>query len=260
MKTLYSAASETLRKKRVFFTNDGKPRFSETDGLVIGEKAIVEPYTSFLMGRKIWSMGSFSYSWSSFPVDTSVGRYCSIARDVVVLGKRHPIEWVSTSSFTYDDSFAMFRAARKDFGAEYATSEIESRNKKVVIGHDVWIAANVVIKPGVKIGNGSVIAAHSVVTKDVPPFSIVGGNPAKIIKKRFPDEIIAELTALQWWDYRFTDLDGVPVQNPEGFIDGFRKKLSEGCLSRLQRPKRPLAQDILDANPARQALAATRIT
>lgn len=244
MKAKFSEISALCRKNRIFFSNDGSKRFLGPETITVSDKAVIEPYTSFLLGKKLWSMGSFSYSWSALPVETKVGRYCSIARDVVVLGKRHPIEWASTSSFTYDESFSMFQAARKDFEANFQVQSLEHRDKKVVIGNDVWIAANVVIKPGVTIGHGAVIAAHSVVTKDVAPYAIVGGNPAKVIKQRFTDAVCSDLLESQWWNYRFTDFDAMDVTNVERFLSEFQSRKSTGSLNTLAVPKIPFAVEL----------------
>lgn len=70
-----------------------------------------------------------------------------------------------------------------------------------IIGNDVWFGRNCVVMPGVKIGDGAIVAAHSVVTRDVPPYSLVGGNPARFIKKRFDDELIGLLQELKWWNF-----------------------------------------------------------
>jgi virginiamycin A acetyltransferase len=70
-----------------------------------------------------------------------------------------------------------------------------------VIGNDAWLGYDVLVMPGVKIGDGDIIAARSVVTKDVPPYAVVGGNPARVVKQRFSDEVVAELLAIRWWDW-----------------------------------------------------------
>ena len=130
-----------------------------------------------------------------------IGRYCSIGQNVHVVRGRHPSrDWVSTapcffslrkqSGFTYTDEqrFEEFRwlDAEKTYCVE--------------IGSDVWIGSHSLIMEGVHIGNGAIIAAGAVVVKDVPDFAIVGGNPAKLIRYRFPEEEIAYLKELRWWE------------------------------------------------------------
>lgn len=82
----------------------------------------------------------------------------------------------------------------------------EESKGDTVIGNDVWLGHESVVMPGVTIGDGSIIGARSVVTKDVPPYSIVGGNPAKIIRKRFPDAVIDKLLSIQWWDWDYATI------------------------------------------------------
>ena len=100
-----------------------------------------------------------------------------------------------------------------------------------VIKNDVWIGADVSIKPGVTIGNGAIVAAHSVVTKDVPPYAIVGGVPAKVIRYRFDNEIITQLLELSWWNYSHMDFSGFNAQdNIESFIDFLQEKINKGFI------------------------------
>jgi len=122
-----------------------------------------------------------------------IGKFCSIAEGVTVfLGANHRIDWFSTYPFGhYRES--VFPKVKKDHGHPATKGD-------VTIGNDVWIATNAVIMSGVTIGDGAVVAAYSVVTKDVPPYTIVAGNPAKQIRKRFNDEIIQKLLQLKWWD------------------------------------------------------------
>lgn len=121
-----------------------------------------------------------------------IGDFCSIASDVhIFLGGNHRTDWVTTFPFghVYQD----------DFGAIKPAGHPQS-NGDVIIGNDVWLGARSTIMSGITIGDGAVIAANSHVTKDVPAYSIAGGNPARIIRKRFDDEIIALLLKLSWWD------------------------------------------------------------
>ena len=123
-------------------------------------------------------------------LNTRVGAFCSISNDVVVGGARHPIEYVSTSPVFL---------SHKDSVKTKLSRHVYSWAPETHIGNDVWIGERVLIKGGVSIGDGAVIGMGSVITKDVPAYSIVGGNPAKLIRRRFSDEVIAALERLQWW-------------------------------------------------------------
>lgn len=122
-----------------------------------------------------------------------IGKFCMIASEVVFLlnGANHLIDAISTYPFSIFGH-----------GWEHAMDGKTFPNKgNTVIGHDVWIGYRAAILPGVQIGHGAVIGAFSVVTKDVATYSIVGGNPAKLIKKRFSEDQIDKLLALRWWDW-----------------------------------------------------------
>lgn len=122
-----------------------------------------------------------------------IGKFCMIASDVTFImnGGNHLTE--ATSAYP----FAIFGGAWQDAmqGKSYPTKG------DTVIGNDVWIGHSATLMPGVKIGDGAIIATKAVVTKDVEPYTIVGGNPAKEIKKRFSEDIISKLLELQWWDW-----------------------------------------------------------
>jgi len=122
-----------------------------------------------------------------------IGKFCMIASDVkfIMNGANHITEAIS--SFPFDIFGGEWKKAMEDM--EYPIKG------DTIIGNDVWIGYNSTIMPGVKIGDGAIIATNSNVVKDVPPYSIVGGNPAKIIKKRFSDEEIEKLCHIKWWDW-----------------------------------------------------------
>ncbi|OGT49912.1 MAG: hypothetical protein A3F17_06470 [Gammaproteobacteria bacterium RIFCSPHIGHO2_12_FULL_41_15] len=123
-----------------------------------------------------------------------IGKFCSIATGVIFMmggnqGHRH--EWLSTYPFYWDDQTDWGDFVQNGYSAKGNT----------LIGDDVWIGASALIMPGVCVGNGAIIAARAVVTKSVEPYTIVGGNPARLIKKRFDDPTIALLQQLCWWDW-----------------------------------------------------------
>lgn len=123
-----------------------------------------------------------------------IGKFCAIARGVqfIMNGANHQLSGFSTFPFYIFGN-----------GWEHAAPEAGALPYKgdTVIGNDVWIGYQALIMPGVSIGNGAIISSRSVVTSDVPAYTVVGGNPAKVIKQRFPDETIAALEKLAWWDW-----------------------------------------------------------
>jgi virginiamycin A acetyltransferase len=127
-----------------------------------------------------------------------IGKFCSIAHgaEFILNGGNHQTSALSTYPFEI-------------FGGDWAGS-MEGRQYPhkgdIVIGNDVWIGYRAVIMPGVSVGDGAIIAACAVVTKDVPPYAIVGGNPAQIIRKRFSEEQIARLQELKWWDWPLEEI------------------------------------------------------
>lgn len=124
--------------------------------------------------------------------DITIGKYCQFGADVAIHSTNHPTSYLTT--YINQNLFN---------GELKALKEV----KKVVVGHDVWIGHNAIIVGNVTVGNGAVIAAGSVVTKDVAPYAIVGGVPAKEIKKRFTETVIKELEELQWWDKSEKELE-----------------------------------------------------
>ena len=137
-------------------------------------------------------LGDYSYISGprSYVEDAQIGKYCSIARQTTIGVSGHNYEWVTTSPVIVSTHYGFVEK-----------NCMEPQRERPVIGNDVWIGMNATIMRGVKIGDGAIVAAGAVVTKDVAPYSIVGGNPAKHIKYRFSEEVIGKLLEIKWWDW-----------------------------------------------------------
>lgn len=145
-------------------------------------------YANYNIGD--WSYGNPTViSWDPI-TQLTVGRFCSFAPNTtILLGGEHRVDWVTTYPFSI-----LFEDAREFSGHPKTKGD-------VVVGNDVWVGWGALILSGVTIGDGAVIAAESVITKDVAPYSIVGGNPAKHIRYRFSEATIKSLQELAWWDW-----------------------------------------------------------
>lgn len=136
-------------------------------------------------------LGRYSYvGYDSEVVNCEIGSFCSIANGFIAGGAKHPLEWLSTSPVFYDVS------GGTNYHLGHLTIETTVRT---YIGNDVWIGSRAIILQGVHIGTGAVVGAGAVVTKDVPPYAVVAGCPAKIIKYRFDSDIICRLLKSEWW-------------------------------------------------------------
>lgn len=136
----------------------------------------------------------------------TIGRFCSIATGAkILLGGNHRTDWPTTYPFP-------------NFFAQHANhSDHVATKGDVRIGNDVWIGFDAMVLSGITIGDGAVIAARAVCTKDVPPYAIVAGNPARIVRYRFEEEVIAALLKIKWWDWPIQDIQkAIPLlQQPD---------------------------------------------
>jgi acetyltransferase-like isoleucine patch superfamily enzyme len=139
---------------------------------------------------------------------TKIGRYCSFAENVYIYNANHPHKFKSTHPFFYDPSFS------------YVESEQINR-RCIEIGNDVWIGQNVIILASVtNIGDGAVIGAGTIVTKNVPDYAVVVGNPGKVIKYRFSEQMIRKLKDEQWWNRDIKELQ----KSLDGFLNPLEKE------------------------------------
>ena len=170
-------------------------------------------------GSQIVNTNFDKHSFCGYDCDIlncEVGAFTSIANNVKIGGGTHPMEWVAMSPVFYE--------GRDSVKAKFSVHK-RAEPKRTKIGHDVWIGQSCIIKQGVTIGIGAVIGMGSVVTKDVEPYTIVAGVPAKIIKKRFNDNIIEELLEIKWWDLNDGELHKYAsyFTDPEVFINKIKQ-------------------------------------
>jgi len=163
-------------------------------------------------------LGFASYiSENSFFSNTKIGKYCSIGPNVKCILGRHPSQnFVSTHpAFFSVRKQAGFTFVKEQLFEEFPKPLIADTNFTISIGNDVWIGANVSILDGVTIGDGAIVASNALVNKDIPPYMIYGGVPAKLIKPRFSEEHSKFLQNLKWWD---NDFDWIK-KNAKSFVD-----------------------------------------
>lgn len=176
-----------------------KTRFKHViidDGVCIDAQSLINERNHLLSNCMINNsvIGSYSYiGRNSIVQNTTIGKFCSIANDVFIGLGKHPAHHFSTSP--------LFYKRKNILDIDLITDDLAfNEYEKIFIGNDVWIGARAIILDGVTIGHGAIIAANSVVTKDVPPYAIVGGVPAKILKYRFGDKKIEKLLKSKWWE------------------------------------------------------------
>ena len=149
--------------------------------------------------------------------NAEIGKFCAISWDCTINAVSHPYDHLTIHAFPY---------------VPHAGGLVKERTQQIVnvkVGNDVWVGANSVIMPGITVGDGAIIGANAVVTKDVPPYAIVVGVPAKIIKYRFSEQIIGKLLNIKWWDFERDTI----VEN----IDLFKRPLTIELLLELEKCK-----------------------
>lgn len=159
-------------------------------------------------------IGRYTYGYKGLleedPLAQRIGRFCSI-NNTARIWNNHPLDYVTTHPFLDSIQFCSWEEMDKrdkfirKYGKYHENAPFENSalrdNRPVIIGNDVWIGANAIILPGVRIGDGAVIAAGAVVTKDVDDYAIVGGVPARVIRYRFQEEEISKFCEIQWWNW-----------------------------------------------------------
>jgi hypothetical protein len=181
-------------------------------------------------------MDDYSYVVNDAQITyTSIGKFCSIAAMTRINPGNHPMHRATQAHFTYRAS-AYFEGESDD--TEFFAWR---RSHHIEIGHDVWIGHGAIVLPGRTIGTGAVIAAGAIVTKEVPPYTVVAGNPARIIKRRFPEGIAERLMELRWWDWHHETLRRALPDFRNLGVEAFLEKYQATAGVELSAPRRQKA-------------------
>ena len=220
--------------------------FQESEMVTIPAPVEIEPQAA-LPHRFFVSTGAYSYCHGSFRSGSAaIGRYCSIAGGAHPMGPSHPLERVSTSMISYSPRYV---DVARSFGCDdYTVTPYDQEGDLVRIENDVWIGEDALIADGVTVGNGAVLAARTIVTRDVPPYAIVAGVPGRVIRSRFPPQLVEALLETRWWDYNFCDLPRAHL-DPPAFVDALRRMQQDGRIQPWQPQKIDLADAILRIAP-----------
>ncbi|MGQ7295895.1 CatB-related O-acetyltransferase [Quadrisphaera sp. KR29] len=153
------------------------------------------------------SVGKYTYFGNGCVASNAdIGNYCAIGRYVEIGSKPHPLDMMSVHPFQYEATHFVEQPGYQTDRVEWRTVDSDAR---VTIGHDVWIGHKACIRPGVTIGTGAVIGSGAIVTRDVAPYAVVAGSPARLLRHRFEDDVRSALLASQWWHLDPADLSGV---------------------------------------------------
>ncbi len=177
-------------------------------------------YNTFYQNVKInnTTIDDFVYVSDNTLINNArIGKFCSIGPNVLIAPGKHPTHYIST--------FPAFFSAKNQCQISFCKQSSFLETENVTIGNDVWIGANAIVLDGSTIGDGAIIAAGSVVTKDVPPYAIVGGVPAQIIRYRFNQKTIDSLLRLSWWnnDIEWIKTNSNYFNSPNEFLNHFGK-------------------------------------
>lgn len=237
-------AEDFFQEKRIFLRYPWKiERVVKIGSTVrISRSAIVEPYSNMNNGI-FFSCGSFSYCRSKeVTSDLKIGRYCSLAQRIRLSDQEHPMDRISTHPFTTHSH--MRKLASDEWGVKVPIYSHTFTGPPPTIGNDVWIGSDAMIKRGITIGHGAVIGARAVVTRDVEPYSVVAGVPAKHIRYRIPEYMIESMLETEWWDYNYIDFSELDPRDIESFPVKFCELINKKNIQKMPNKRIFLANDL----------------
>ncbi len=206
------------------------------------------------------SVGAFCNLSGGTLNNLEAGRYCSVAHGVTIGSHEHPLDWLTTSRTAYYPEVNGWDRLMAGAAAE----EIHRRKPAftascpiTTLGPDVWIGQGAFLKAGVRVGAGAIIGARATVVKDVPPYAIVVGTPARVVRLRFPEAVIARLLALVWWRYSIYDLFDAPFDEIERALDRIEDLIAAGAVEPYEAPTitaRDLAREPAEARAPAEAV------
>ncbi len=198
-----------------------KGRFDLIDSFAVEPPCVVQAQ---IAPTNTFRFGAFSASYGGRLKNVEVGRYCSLAPGLQVGWDEHPVDWVTSSMAAYvadQHGWETFLNRRRP-----VTQRFDSQRGVTIIENDVWTGLNVFIRSGVTIGTGSIIGANSTVLHNIPPYSLAAGNPARVKRLRFKENIIEQMLSLQWWRYNIYDFRQDMLILPENFIPYLKDEIS----------------------------------
>lgn len=228
MKSIIEKIKKTIKKR------NQRKKLKRNLNCSIYKNVLISPNTKFEGSNMVFensnisdtTMGFASYVGSNCSLPhCTIGRFTSIGSNCLLVIPSHPYHFVSTSPSLFWGVKNTIPCKFKNV-PKFNDRALKANGCSAFIGNDVWIGDNVIIKNGVTIGDGAVVGLGSVVTKDVPSYSIVGGNPAKIIKMRFDEEIIRELLIIQWWNWDTKTIESraEDFSDPYLFVKKYKKQ------------------------------------
>ena len=213
-----TSGQKVFEDKHIFMGEQSSITVSDIDG-----NLNLNPYSHInnIQAGKYFNIGLFAYI-----ANAVVGRYCTFGNRLSIGAFSHPTDWLSIHEFQYRDTTRIYGESLLSDGQNL----LKSMDRTTQIGNDVWIADNAVVLRGISIGTGAIVGAASVVTKDVPPYAIVAGNPAKFVRFRFEQEVIERLQKIKWWELPMTELKGIQFSDIHQALSDLESKFPERFL------------------------------